>query len=411
MKKDKKNQKYRPNNHATASDELLGSVHQVTIEKIVPQGFGMVRIGGQVIFIPGVLPGEIVRIALGTNRGGYRNASVVEIVQASDYRISPACPLFGHCGGCDAQYAESAYQLELKKSILMDTLKRQGGLDLPAESLSLECFSGKAWDYRNRWQFHPVRLDSGPGIRPGLMRRDSQEPIALDDCPVAAVEIRQWLATRPNFQALAGTVDELSDNPGRGPLMPVFGAQDTLFPADKPCKIQLNGRSVQFSGNGFFQSNLEMLERLLAWLTERIPAANLAWDLYCGCGVFSQVLESHSARITAVDNQAENCHFAKMNVDAAKTQVVQADVETWLEAPSQVTPDFVVLDPPRAGLSRRVLDWICAKRPPAIAYISCNPVTFSRDLRVLREHGYQVRELALFDFYPQTWHLETACLL
>lgn len=418
MKKEKNSQHYRKSPPNRGIDPLSGKILQLTVEKTVPGGNGLCRVDGQVVFVPACLPGEEIRIELGAAKGGYRPARLLEIVTSSPQRIKPPCPEFDRCGGCDFQYASPEYQLELKKANFLDTLKRQGGLDANSEGLEISLMSGDPLTYRNRLQFHKVDKPAAGGPFLGLYARDSRQVIALAACPVAAPEIQKWLEDLPDFEAtplLPGDLEETetatSSTTDPDERMRVFAAQGQLKTGNSEISLDIAGNRLVFSSGGFFQSNVAMLEKLLEWLEPRLGTGKRALDLYCGCGVFAKLLESSYSQVMAVDNLVLNCDYAKRNTDGLKTKVIRADVDLWLQSDDAAFADLVVVDPPRAGLSRALTEWLLQAKPTRIVYVSCNPVTFARDLKLLRQGGYTVAELALFDFYPQTWHSETACIL
>jgi 23S rRNA (uracil1939-C5)-methyltransferase len=372
------------------------------VEKLVPGGLGLARHEGQVVFVEGALPGETVEIELSDAKGGFRQSRLVRIIEPVAERVAPACPHYGACGGCDLQHASHQAQLVYKRSMLEDSLRRQGGYGLEGALPEIDSLAGEPWGYRNRMQFHraPAMADGVP--RYGLKRRSSEAVEPIGDCPVAAAEIRSWLR---------GAVPAGGDAPER--LM-VYGAQGRLASGTGEFRLDLAGRVLSFAVDGFFQSNVALLGSLAqlmsGWLGRIGPVAAAA-DLYCGCGVFAALLPPGCGRIEAVDSNPVNCRFARANTDPERITVFECDVDAWLAGRPEGFPELVIVDPPRIGLSRRLLGQLCAEGPRHLFFVSCDPVTFCRDLKELRTAGYHVRELALLDFYPQTAHIETACWL
>jgi 23S rRNA (uracil1939-C5)-methyltransferase len=372
------------------------------VEKMVPGGLGLARHEGQVVFVEGGLPGETVEIELSEAKGGYRKSRLVRVAEPAAERVAPVCPHYGACGGCDLQHASHAAQLAYKRAMLEDSLRRQGGYGLDSPLPEIAILAGEPWGYRNRMQFHraPETPDRVP--RYGLKRRSSETIEPIDDCLVASMEIRHWLREAPR----AGT-----EAPER--LM-VYGAQGRLATGNGEFGLTVAGRDLSFAVDGFFQSNaalLGVLAGLMSGWLERIGPVSSAADLYCGCGVFAALLPPGCGRIEAVDSNPANCRYARANTDPARTTVFEGDVDAWLAGRPEGFPELVIVDPPRTGLSRRLLGQLCAEAPRHLFFVSCDPVTFCRDLKELRTTGYAVRELALLDFYPQTAHIETACWL
>jgi 23S rRNA (uracil1939-C5)-methyltransferase len=369
------------------------------------------------VFVPGALPGETVEIELSEARGGYRSARLLAINAPSPDRIAPACPLYGRCGGCDLQHAAHPAQLRYKLTMLEDTLRRQGGFGPDGVLPEIRAIEGPAWAYRNRLQLHPLADGSGFGLK----QRESDRLVAVSDCPVAAAEIREWLRTaRPapgqaeNGPAGRPAADPDGEPDGAGGRYPIYGARGAVCAGGGEVMLDITGRPISFSVEGFFQSNLVMLEKLAAlvtgWVADMGPIG-LAADLYCGCGLFAALLPESVKRIVAVDNLAANCRHARTNVDPGRTEVFEGDVDDWLAGRPGPEADLFVVDPPRTGLSRNLVSHLADAKARNLVYISCNPVTFSRDLKELRRAGYVIRKLALLDFYPQTTHMETACWL
>ncbi len=404
--KDKRNFGRHDKKRSQSSLSWTGLIIQTRIEKLVPGGQGLARHEGQVVFVEGVLPGELVEIELSEAKGGYRRARLKSLLEPSVHRVKPACLLFGQCGGCDLQQTDYPAQLDIKRGILVDTLRRQGGFGIDGLLPDILVEPGEPWGYRNRMRFHALPANPQGDSSLGLMRRASDQIVAVTDCPVAVDEIRQWLkkTSRTDQPLILGKDDSVS----------VFGAQGRVVVAQGDISVELSGKKLLFSVEGFFQSNVAMLQTLLTriarWI-ETIGPIPAALDLYCGSAVFAALLPDSCQRIVAVDNSPLNCHYARLNTDSRRTTIFEGDVDAWLATNDSAFPDLVIVDPPRTGLSRGLVDSLIRESPGNIFFISCDPVTFSRDLKILREAGYQVRELVLFDFYPQTSHIETACWL
>ncbi|HKP94621.1 MAG TPA: class I SAM-dependent RNA methyltransferase [Fibrobacteria bacterium] len=425
---------------------------ELTIEKLVPGGDGLARHEGKVYFVPMTLPGETARVRIVDSKKDFARAEIVELLVPSPDRVEPECPVFGRCGGCDWQHIAYAAQLRRKVAMVEDALRRTGGFAFPG--LAIE--PGKPWRYRNRIQIH-----RGPGGEGGFLARTSHAVVPIATCPVSAQAFDRLLAAPavlgPPAQKAgtpaqkAGTRAEgrrysawshplpdgqgdflISDEPGAtGPGLILPGAPA----AGEPCRggarpvpeypgprVQgtsgeidavLLGKTIRFDLRCFFQSNLEMAEKLIPYALEGLRGEE-ALDLYCGVGLFGAFLKDRFARVLAVEENPVSLEYALRNIGDTH-RFLRGRVEDLLReergALAACRPDAVVVDPPRDGLDKAVKDFLIARKPAALIYVSCNPVTLARDLKTLLAEGFRLEGLRLFDFYPQTAHVEAVAKL
>ena len=408
----------------------------LTIEKLVPGGDGMSHAEGKVIFVPGTLPGEKVRVRCTESKKDYARGDVVEILEASPDRVKPPCPVFGRCGGCDWQHAGYEAQLRLKVAMVEDALRRTGGLAFPG--LAIE--SGKPLRYRNRIQTH--RDSSG---RAGFLARNSHAVVPVDTCPISHPAFDALLAgPRPRGGVRGGGPDpdaiptfrEDRQGPGRryaawahtprggagdylvgeGPDGTTrLGAASKRLPAEPigEISVEVLGKTVRFDLRCFFQSNLEMLEKLIPYALEGLGGRE-AMDLYGGVGLFGAFLADHFETVVSVEENPIALEYALRNIGEAhrflrgRLEDLVGEVRGHL---ADSRPEAIVVDPPRDGLDATVKDFLVAKMPARLIYVSCNPVTLARDLKILLARGFRLDDLRLFDFYPQTAHVEAVAKL
>ncbi len=394
---------------------------EVTVEKLVPGGDGMARLDGKVVFIPDCLPGERLKIRLLESRKDFARGKIVEILEAAPGRREPPCALSGRCGGCDWQHIDYAEQLRQKVALTRDALRRTGGFDWP----ELEIIGGKPLAYRNRIQLH--RDAQG---RMGFHARGSRNLIPVDACPVAhpaftplfsgAVSFGEMGSNRarPTHPADEGDLrlaawahtPARKDETGSPSDILITGAEGARAPG---FMVDVLGRPIHFDLRCFFQSNLDMLEKLLPFALAG-PGGELALDLYCGVGLFGAFLREKFTRVLAVEENPVSLDYARRNI-GPEHLFFQGRLEELLAQggnawPDRV-PDLALVDPPRPGLDPEVRKYLIAKRPERVVYVSCHPVTLARDLKDLLAGGFQLRELKLFDFYPQTAHVEVVAKL
>ncbi len=389
----------------------------IVAEKMVAGGDCIGRLGGKIVFVPYALPGETLAVEITEERKDFARARISGIVAPSPGRVSPRCPLFGRCGGCNLQMAERAEQIRLKTDLLRAAFARAGFSQPLPDIAPVE---GSPWEYRSRFQFHRAAAAGKRSV--GLMpfdddaqvgRRERGVPkclppvVPLDDCPVAVPHIRSLLRQRAFPPLLQERVCVFAGDSVRS----ASGAP-IAFESDSPpvCRVELGGRTLRFDVRGFFQANLPLTERLAAAVRDGAPGGR-ALDLYAGCGVFALFLSDSAEHVTLVEHDRNSAAWAEANLRGKSHETFAVSGKTWAASPAaRRRYDFVVADPPRAGLEPEVCRWLCESAPPQFRYVSCNPVALARDAVLLAAAGYQLSSLALFDFYPQTSHAEAlAC--
>ncbi len=389
------------------------------MEKWVYGGEGLLRVDGRVVLTPFVLPGEKVRIEIGDGV----NARLVEVIEPSPDRVQPPCPLFARCGGCQYQHAPYEFQLARKAEILREQLRRMGKIDYPGE---IETISGPPLGYRNRVQVHI--LSSGrAGRRLGYLARRSHKLVPLtEDCPVASPRLNQALAAMrerlhdarfPRFvRSLELFTNETdvqvnvidTDRPLRRDFFDWCESVNTL---EYPTALG----TFRVGPKSFFQVNRFLVEKLAdAALSGSAGNAALdgaeggtALDLYAGVGLFAIPMARRFASVTAVESGSSAVRDLEFTA-AGALRVEHSRVEDYV-AGLETAPDFVLADPPRAGLGKEVVAHLNRLAPARLTIVSCDPATLARDLAALP--GYAIDRLTLVDLFPQTYHLETVAHL
>jgi 23S rRNA (uracil1939-C5)-methyltransferase len=391
----------------------------VTVEKLVYGGDGLARLDGRVTLAPFALPGERIRAAAEREKPGLIRARTLEVMEAAAERVAPRCEYFGRCGGCHYQHAGYEFQLASKRAILAEELRRLGKIEPPEE---IAVVAAEPWGYRNRAQLH---IEDG---RMGYREARSHKLCAIDGCPIASPKINETLG------ALAGML--------RDSRWPRFVRSIEIFTDER--QVQLNvleaGRPVarrffdwcaenipglvagavdyqdrfRVSRDAFFQVNRFLADRLAAIALEGAGAeGETALDLYAGVGLFSLELARRFRQVTAVEAGAAAAGDLLFNAERAaltNLRVERGTTEAHLDGLERA-PDFVLLDPPRAGLGRAVVQRLIDLRPPGITIVACDPATLARDLAALVATGYRMEKMTLIDLFPQTYHLETVVRL
>ena len=396
---------------------------EVTIERILPGGFGLAHAEGRTLMVALATPGDRLRVRVDRVKGNVGFASIIEVVEPSPVRIAPPCPYFGRCGGCDFQQLTYEAQLSAKAEIIKDCLHRIGRINtVPDFNITP---APHQWRYRSRaqWQYDSVRQ------RLGYFESASRRVCDVSECAVLAPELQRTLETlRHNmsegllpdeakyFRAVAGDKG-VSVAPGvSGPSIGEDDDSERLPDINRSIgeeKYKLNAQS-------FFQTNADLLPRLIAGAIGDL-SGDTAIELYCGVGLLTLPLARRFNRVIAVEENSDAASFARENLagaDLVNAEVVAADVAAWIESDLKcgvgtgaLEIDFLLLDPPRAGAESRVIGGILQLKPKRICYVACDPATLARDLKKLIAGGYSLDSLDAFDMFPQTHHVETIAKL
>jgi len=416
----------------------------VEIEKPIYGGAFLARLEGKATFVPLTLPGEQARIRIVEDKRSYATAETEEIVAASADRVEPRCPHFGVCGGCSYQHANYESQLGLKQQILRETLQR-AGVEAPKE---IEVLAGEPWAYRNR-----IRVAFDASGRVGYRGRRSHDIVAIKECPIAApLLVTAALEAADILRRLKGTIrpTEMSlfcDAEERALLASIYvngpaakgfdefasawkekvpelaGAEcveERSADGDSKQLARWGAESIVYRTGGFeyrvdhgsfFQVNRWLMDRLVQRVIGDRRGA-LAWDLYAGVGLFARQLAGRFEEVMAVESAPAAKLALGQNLLGTNGRGVTTDTFSFLIAQDgPAKPDLIVVDPPRAGLGPDISGLLGKIEAPALVYVSCDPSTLARDLKVLIASGYAIGSVALADLFPQTFHLETVVTL
>jgi 23S rRNA (uracil1939-C5)-methyltransferase len=378
--------------------DKAGKIQDIIIDKIATGGDGIGFIDTKAVFVPYVLPGERVEIRIREQKKSYCRADLLKIITASPDRVDPVCPIYTECGGCNLQHVVYSGQERYKKAILQDCIERFSGI----EGTVPQFIPGRPYGYRNR-----IRLHQDRDGRYGFRKRRSTEVVPVKFCPVCVSGVNRVLEDLTNTSSAArktGSID-------------VFASDDGVSLSDTSdlFEVTVLHRKVTMRPNGFFQSNLKMLEDLISRIIGTLTAGKTgkAADLYAGVGVFSVFLGERFSRVIAVEKDGPAARAARVNLGENKDAVYRlAAVEDWIRSPEASSGfDWIVLDPPRTGLSLPVRRYLSSRPSAGIVYVSCDPATYARDLGDIVRAGYSIENLYLPDFYPQTGHIESCTVL
>ena len=377
----------------------------VTIEKIVPRGFGLGFAENLTVFVPLAAPGDVLRVRIRDKKKRMAFAEIESVVRPGPNRIVPPCPHFGVCGGCDLQQLDYRTQLEAKRAIVRDCLVRIGKIDVGDDDISI-IGSPQEFAYRSRARWHLDR----PNQRIGYMRRESNEVVDVAVCPVLTPEMQSTLTSvreSVEWSSISGQLFEMEATTGDDDGVSTFSRAATGPAAVVSAEVA--GHKYSYSAETFFQTNRSVLEKLIEGAIGGAKG-ELALDLYSGVGLFAVLLAKRFGRVVAVEGSRAAAQFAATNVEEAglaNVELFNQGVEKYLARSRNVQPDFVLLDPPRSGPEPQTIQLIAEMRPSRISYVSCEPSVLARDLRMLLDAGYAIQSITALDLFPQTHHVET----
>jgi 23S rRNA (uracil1939-C5)-methyltransferase len=360
---------------------------------------------GRVVFVPLTAPGDRVRARVVEERARFARAELVEVLAPGPARVAPPCPVFGTCGGCTWQHLDYDVQVEAKREILRAALERIGGAALPAQIPFTP--SPQAFGYRSRAR---IVVQNG---HVGYRRRRSHALCDTIRCPILLPALE---AALPGLARERAGEWELAV--GDGDEVRATRAPDAARPGDRaptrarrgaPVTLRLGPDRLALSPGVFAQSNALLHEALATAVHAAARSGAVALELYAGAGFFTLGLARRFARVIAVESHPGAVADLARNLLSAglsNVEVRAVRVETVLSAPPGDRPDIVVLDPPRTGLAPGAAEALAALRAPRIAYLSCDPATLARDVRVLCDRGYAIAAVRGFDLFPQTPHVE-----
>jgi 23S rRNA (uracil1939-C5)-methyltransferase len=422
---------------------------RLSIEKLVYGGEGLAHTEGNTVFVPYVLPGEEVRAATKSRKKNVLWAELLEVTSPAKERGNPKCPHFQRCGGCHYQHISPGEQLRLKKEILRETLSRLGGI---LWDRAIAEHTAEPYGYRNRAQW---AVRSGLPRALGYFLSESSLILPIDECPVLSPRLADTFAKLQNMtrsgrlptgiqeiEAFADSADEkialnVAFEKFPKPAEELASAFRSALPQieslllldQKKNKFELSGPGylTQEAGGykyrvghlSFFQVNRFLIEDLLKTVTASAHG-ELALDLYAGVGLFTLPLAKAFQKVVSVDANLAATRDLSANAEIAGVTIESHNehVEEFLKKTKE-KPEFVVLDPPRTGLSAEATRSLAELGAPEIVYLSCDPSTLARDLAVLTNSArkpkgtpepsirYEITEMHLFDLFPQTFHIET----
>lgn len=360
-------QRRQPRARKPRGRSMIGTRAEVEVGPIAHGGFCIARLDGRAVFVRHALPGErvVVQVTEGAEDDRFWRADAVEVLAASPDRVEAPCRFAGpdRCGGCDFQHVAVPAQRALKAAVVSEQLRRLAGIEW---EVTVEAVSGD--EQGLHWRTRQRYVDLPGGLK-GMKKHRSHEVVAVDEC---------------------------------------------LLEAHHPASHVVRDVDFQVAEDGFWQVHPgaphTLVAAVLAGLDPR--PGDTALDLYSGVGLFARfVLEAvgETGRVVAIEGDPQASALSTLNVPGVV--VAAGDVAAVLASSHPEPVDLVVLDPPREGAKRVVVEQVVARSPRTVAYVACDPAALARDVAVFAEHGYALVSLRAFDLFPMTHHVECVAVL
>jgi len=437
----------------------------LTIDDLGTNGEGIGHLCGYTIFVTGALPGEEVKVRIMKMKKNYGYGRLMEVLKASPHRVEPVCSVARPCGGCTLQHLSYEGQLAYKEKKVKDCLTRIGGVDLSqVEWLPILGMEKEPWSYRNKAQF-PVRRDKDGNPVAGFFAGRTHSIIPVSSCHIQHPVINEVVDLVLDFmkefsvasydeEKHSGLVRHIYVRRGyhTKQLMVCLVINGTTLPhsdklVEKLCQIDgmtsislnVNKKKTnvilgeqmislwgpmyiedcigdiryRISPQSFYQVNPVQTVRLYetALSFADLKGNEKVWDLYCGIGTISLFLAKKAGHVFGVEIVPEAVENAKENAKLNGTKNASFVCGAAEDVDAEDGVDVIVVDPPRKGCDKALLDTMVKMQPERIVYVSCDPATLARDVKVLEEEGYQVEKVRACDMFPQGGHVETVCLL
>lgn len=421
----------------------VNSIITGDIQSIAFGGEGILRYQGFVVFVPFTAPGDKIVCRITEVKKSFAKGEVVRLEQASPQRVKAPCPYFGSCGGCQIQHLNDDAQAKYKLSAVTDALKRIGHLKTPPAQIIP---AHQKWAYRRHITLHlkPV----GQGFEAGYIGVDHHSLVVIQSCPIFNTPQDPIIE---QLQELVGSLSNSTQQEGRVMILknhrdqyvlsfqfaslkgldlhsfqtslqhyPIFtgiivqSPQEQRIYGDPYCEQKLEGLLFRFTPQAFVQNNPEQSTNIykhICTLTGERSHKKIL-DLYCGFGITSLLLSRQGHAVTGIEYNPDAIRFAQDNGQLnhlKQAHFIQGDVEKvlprWLKTEGHA--DLILMNPPRTGLSKGVIQTVLKAEPNELIYVSCMPTTLARDLALFCQQQYDIQQCIVYDMFPQTAHVET----
>lgn len=360
---------------------------KVLINNLDHEGRGITRIENKVTFVPFVLPNEIVDIEISKIKKNYNEAICKKIIEKSENRITPICPYYGTCGGCNTMHMNYESELSWKKEKIINIFKKYLNIEINPEIVS----SKNDFNYRNKITLH------GNGKILGYMKAETNEIFEIDECPLADKNINEYIKT------ISEKEDIIIRTNKEGKIISTLNNQKLIE--------TINNYKFQIDINSFFQVNSYICSQIFLELEKNINNTKTVLDLYSGVGTLSIVASNKANKVYSIEVNAHSHKNALINKELNNINNITFMLGKVEEEIKKINDkiDLIITDPPRTGMDKITIKTINKMKPSKIIYISCNPLTLVRDIKEL--NNYELDHIKIFDMFPKTKHVECFCVL
>lgn len=404
---------------------------EVTIEKLDHQGRGITHIDGKIIFVEQALPDEIVDIEIIKDKKNYAEAITKSIIKESEYRVKSICPYFDKCGGCDLLHLDYEQQLKYKQSKVQEIVKKYG--DINEDIVANIVPSPKQFNYRNK-----VTLKNNGRI--GYHKKGTNQVVNINECFLVNKSLNDTIfkLSKENldkniFEIMIRDINEndkyimltlqnkvndakLYEKLGKICSKVIFVEEKNKYKTKYQSNIigKLGEKEFEVSPVAFFQVNTEQTVNLYNRILEEIKKFDTpkVLDLYCGTGTIGIYISEYAKNVLGVEINPISIEDAKINKNRNNIKNIEfmvGDTKDFLRNNKNIV-DIIIVDPPRAGLDKDVVIDLIKIAAKEIIYVSCDPVTLARDLKLFKDK-YEIETIIPFDMFPNTYHVENICIL
>ena len=384
----------------------------VKIDKLSHDMRGITRIDNKVTFIGNTLPGEIVNIKLTKQKKDINEGKVLSFVEQSLDRVKPICPYYNVCGGCNISHIDYLKSVIYKKEIVKDIIKKYSDLDIDPDII----YDNNIYNYRNK-----ITLK----INNGKLSLVGENKVNIDYCYLVNDNINKVIqllngthlglvdeviikGTNEIMVIINGTVDEKDViDILRDDVTSIIVNDNKIYGKDY-ITIKVKDYIYAIYPNSFFQVNTGMISKLYDKVLEYAGDGKLLLDLYCGAGTIGIYLSQNFSRIIGIEVNKDA--VASANINKKINGINNIEFICNKSSDIEIIGDVLIVDPPRNGLDKITINKIINSSIKKIVYVSCNPITLARDLKILKEK-YELDQITLFDMFPNTNHVECICLL
>ena len=385
---------------------------ELRIDHLANLGMGVGRVDGWVVMVPFVIPGELVKVRIYRNHSHYSEADLLEIIEPSEYRVTPKCALFSACGGCQYQHIDYEEQLRIKTQQVQELLKKNGDIEF---SVSLAKSSKQVYGYRSKITPHYNRPDKNDEQPIGFLKYGRRHDIIdVEQCVIATDAINQAL---PEIRKKAIMEGGKKRRQRGGTLLLRETLEGVINNPKAVVSEKVGALTFQFKAGEFFQNNPFILPDLVEFVKSHTNSDGITHlvDAYCGVGLFALSLSEVFESVVGVEISEAAIQLAKVNaqihaIENVRFQIGKAEaIFHHIKFSGENTS--VIIDPPRKGCDLAFIEQLLEFNPRKIIYVSCDPATQARDLKYFVEKAYQLKEVQPFDLFPHTRHIESVAIL